>query len=424
MPIYKLPNIPGFLTFRVFFNARFYYPVFALMFLDFGLSLSEFSLSNLIWAAAIVSLEVPSGAMADVIGRRKLVVLASLLMIVEMAVLLIAKPEPGTTLLTLFCLNRFLSGAGEAMASGADEALAFDTLKESGLEDRWAEVLEWQTRLTSVAFFVAMLLGAAVYDPRVMNSAFELVGLQLELTAQDTLKLPLWLTLGNAFVALAAALSLKPLKSENKAEVQSTNPWKKVAQVGRSLLSRRNVLVVILTVVLFDMAARASLTMSSNTFSAYGIEAGWFGVISACFALLGFFISGPARRLVEKRSQGVVFSVLATLSVVGLAGQAWSTGIEGLFFLALLSTTMNLVGFCSSYYLNQLSESEERATLLSFKGLLSNIGFGTVSLYYAAVCSVWSTKESADYLLSLYSLLVYFLVCLILFGFVYRLTKR
>ena len=71
MPLYRLPNIPGFLAFRVFFNARFYYPVFALLFLDFGLTLSEFSISNLIWAVAIVTLEVPSGALADVVGRKK-----------------------------------------------------------------------------------------------------------------------------------------------------------------------------------------------------------------------------------------------------------------------------------------------------------------------------------------------------------------
>ena len=118
MPIYKLPNIPGFLLFRVFFNARFYYPVFALMFLQFGLTLSQFSLSNLIWAVAIVSLEVPSGALADVVGRKTLVVLAAFLMILEMVVLLVATPEPGPLLLALFCLNRFLSGAGAQRERG------------------------------------------------------------------------------------------------------------------------------------------------------------------------------------------------------------------------------------------------------------------------------------------------------------------
>lgn len=420
MPIYKLPNIPGFLLFRVFFNARFYYPVFALMFLQFGLTLSQFSLSNLIWAIAIVSLEVPSGALADVVGRKKLVVLAAVLMILEMVVLLLATPEPGPVLLALFCLNRFLSGAGEAMASGADEALAYDTLKEHDLEDRWGEVLEWLNRFSSLAFFLAMLLGAAVFDPELLNRVSSWFGIETNLAAADTLKLPLWLTLGNAVIALLAALSLTPLKAESQAPTNGERPWRKALEVGKSLLSRRNVLIVILAVVLFDQTARASMTMSSNTFAAYGIEPGWFGVISAGFALLGFFVAGPARRIAEERSQHFVFWLLVGLSLVGLVGQAWSRGLGGLLFLAVLTVVMNLLKFFASFFLNKLSESDERATLLSFKGLLTNVGFGLVSLYYAVVSGWVPTEEPADYLQSLYSLPIYFSLGVLLFLVVFR----
>ena len=38
------------------------------MFLDFGITVEEFALLNAVWAAAIVLLEVPSGALADLIG--------------------------------------------------------------------------------------------------------------------------------------------------------------------------------------------------------------------------------------------------------------------------------------------------------------------------------------------------------------------
>ena len=320
MPLYRLPNIPEFLAFRVFFNARFYYPVFALLFLDFGLTLSEFSISNLIWAVAIVTLEVPSGALADVVGRKKLVVLAAFLMILEMGVLLVAQPNSGTTLLLLFCANRFLSGAGEAMASGADEALAYDSLEEAGLSDRWSEVLEWQTKLSSIAFFIVMLVGAAVYDPQVLNTAASWLGWETDFTKADTLKLPIWLTFVNAWLAFGAALTLKPTLGE--AEKDGDNPWAKVAQVGRRLWGRHQILMVILAAVLFDQAARVSMTMSSKTFSAYGIGEVWFGVIGAAMALLGAFISKPARLLADSGTQRQVFWLLVVLSLVGLTGQA------------------------------------------------------------------------------------------------------
>ena len=63
-------NVRRFILFRVLFNARFYYPVFAILFLDLGLTPEQFALANTVWAVAIVLLEVPSGALADLVGRR------------------------------------------------------------------------------------------------------------------------------------------------------------------------------------------------------------------------------------------------------------------------------------------------------------------------------------------------------------------
>ena len=64
-------NIRRFIAFRALFNARFYYPVFAIIFLDFGLSLDQFALLNAIWALTIIIAEVPSGALSDLLGRKK-----------------------------------------------------------------------------------------------------------------------------------------------------------------------------------------------------------------------------------------------------------------------------------------------------------------------------------------------------------------
>ena len=63
-------NIPLFIAFRVLFNARWYYPVLAVLFIDFGLTIEQYALLNVAWAAAIVGLEVPSGALADQLGRK------------------------------------------------------------------------------------------------------------------------------------------------------------------------------------------------------------------------------------------------------------------------------------------------------------------------------------------------------------------
>ena len=130
-----------FVLFTTLYNARAYYPVLAVFFTDLGLSLEQFVLLNAVWAAAIVLLEVPSGALADVLGRKRLLVFSAALMVFEMAILLFAPKDGGMLLFCLCLLNRFLSGASEAAASGADEAIAYDSLPAEGRESAWDEVL-------------------------------------------------------------------------------------------------------------------------------------------------------------------------------------------------------------------------------------------------------------------------------------------
>ncbi|MCP4718434.1 MAG: MFS transporter, partial [Desulfobacteraceae bacterium] len=74
---FSIPNIRRYIAFKVMFNSRFYYPVFTILFLDFGLTVAQFAILNSVWAATIVLAEVPSGALADIIGRKRLLVFAT-----------------------------------------------------------------------------------------------------------------------------------------------------------------------------------------------------------------------------------------------------------------------------------------------------------------------------------------------------------
>lgn len=51
------------------------------------------------------------------------------------------------------------------------------------------------------------------------------------------------------------------------------------------------------------------------------------------------------------------------------------------------------LGFLMSRYLNRLADSSQRATVLSVKGLLFNIGYGTASLVFAGAVS-WQKREA------------------------------
>ena len=90
-----------FLWFRVLFSARFYYPVMAVLFLDLGLSATQYTLLNVAWAAASLLSDIPAGVLADRIGRKPLLVAAGCFMVAEMAILCVA-PRNGGMVLFLF----------------------------------------------------------------------------------------------------------------------------------------------------------------------------------------------------------------------------------------------------------------------------------------------------------------------------------
>ena len=170
-------NARTFILYRILFRARFYYPVFTLLFLDFGLSLSQFAILNSVWALTIVLFEIPLGGLADTIGRRKIVILSAILLNIELLVWLLAPVHGGDTLFMFFLVNRIISGLCEAASSGADEALVYNSLKKANLEDYWSSTLEKTQRYTSLYFMFVLFVGAMVYDPTVIGKVAEMVWL-------------------------------------------------------------------------------------------------------------------------------------------------------------------------------------------------------------------------------------------------------
>jgi MFS family permease len=219
-------NVRRFILFRMLFNARFYYPVFAVIFLDFGISLDQFALLNVIWAGTIILAEVPSGALSDLIGRKKLLVLTASLMVIEMAVWAFAPRGNPTLLFWLLAGNRVLSGLGEASASGSDEALVYESLEEAGQKDQWSKVLERVSKWQSVAFMIAMITGGLVYDSTLLS---RWVG--FEVPKEITLRIPLYLTFITSIFCLFNCLGFQ----ETKHRIMKKNAYPSAMRLNKPL---------------------------------------------------------------------------------------------------------------------------------------------------------------------------------------------
>ncbi len=380
---FALRNIRLFILFRCFFNARFYYPVFTILFLDYGLSLEQFSLLNTVWAITIVCTEVPSGALADILGRKYLIVTTALLMTLEMALLAFIPLGNATLVFWAFLLNRIFSGLAEAMASGADEAIAYDSLVEAGMKQQWPRVLSTQYRFQAVASVITLTLGALVYSSQAVNSVLRFLGREL-VSQQVTMRFPIYLTLVFALFALICALQMRETGKKEEAEKFSIiGATAKTVAAMRWIVKTPFALFIILFGMCCDHVLRLIATFTSQYFRAIDLPDASFGVIGAGMSLLGVVIPKIAEKMIRHNSPktNVLWMVaLVLLSLFGLAGffHWW-----GIFFVGVTFSTMTFISFFSSSYLNAITDSHQRATVLSFKGLAFNLAYGVIGFLFA-----------------------------------------
>jgi len=401
---FSIRNVRLFIAFRVFFNARFYYPVFTILFLDFGLTLDQFALLNAAWAAAIVLLEVPSGALADTIGRRKLLIVTGVLMVIEIALLCFVPIGNAALLFAVFILNRILSGAAEAAASGADEAIAYDSLKKEGDARDWPRVLEKQMRMQSIAYIGAMSLGAAVYDPALMQRLMNLLGLDINLTQDITLRFPLYLTFIMAIMTLLITLRLEEVNSPTEpdcrpAEACAPTIWqafKLTLQAGGWIINTPFALVIILAGLMFDNCLRMVGTMNSQYYRLIGLPEASFGLIGSGLAVLGLIIPRLANKMVNRHTPAYNLGVMTVVSILGLIGMTFFFPFIGVAPVALLVVVMYMGRFFQSHYLNRITASHQRATVLSFKGLSFNLAYGVIGVLYALLLAALRPQIAAS----------------------------
>ena len=312
-------------------------------------------------------------------------------MVIEIALLcFVPLGKPGL-LFAIFLINRILSGAAEAAASGADEAIAYDTLKKDGDVRDWPRVLEKQMRMQSIAYIGAMSLGAAVYDPELMQRLVNALGLNVHLTQDITLRFPLYLTFMMAIMTLLTTLRLQEERPTTKPECDPSEncgksiiqAFKLTLQAGGWILKTPFALVIILAGLMFDNCIRMVVTLGSQYYRLINLPEASFGLIGSGFAMLGLVIPWLAYKLVNRHSPDYNLAVMAIVSIIGLIGITFFWPIIGLLPVALLSVVMYMGRFFQSHYLNRITASHQRATVLSFKGLSFNLAYGLIGVLYS-----------------------------------------
>lgn len=143
---------------------------------------------------------------------------------------------------------------------------------------------------------------------------------------------------------------------------------------------------------LFDGIIRMVITLSSQYYRMIHLPEALFGLIGSMVAMLGFIVPGIARKIAEQNRPSRGLWITAVLAFSGLTAMSFFWPRVGLLPALVTFSAMYFNGFFVSFYVNREADSEQRATVLSFKGLSYNLSYGILGMGYALLLK---TKKQA-----------------------------
>jgi MFS family permease len=136
-------------------NQRYFEPFFLLVFLDKGLSFVEIGLLVSIREGAVIVMEVPSGALADMYGRRRSMILSFSAYCVSFLVF------AAVDAFALLAVAMVLFGVGEAFRTGTHKAMIFSWLRAQGRQNERTKVYGYTRSWSKFGSALSSVLAAA-----------------------------------------------------------------------------------------------------------------------------------------------------------------------------------------------------------------------------------------------------------------------
>ncbi|MCO1594351.1 MFS transporter [Micromonospora sp. RHAY321] len=341
------------------------YPVYALLFADTGLSVGQISSLFVIWSAAGILFEVPSGAWADAVSRRLLLCLAPLVTAAGYAVWVLYPSYPA------FAVGFLLWGAGGSLVSGALEALVWTELDRLGAAGRYARVLG-RARTAGV---LGVLAAGVLAGPVLAAGGYPALG------AASVLACLLAAAVAARFPEHRRSPALAGQRDEEDADLGWWDSLRAgVAQVRTRPPVRAAVLMV--AVVAADWGALDEYTplLARDT----GVAA---QVVPLLLLLLwaGVTVGGLLAPAGE-RLRGRGYAALLGLVAVALAGGALTAHPAGFVLLAVGFGAAQLATVLADARLQARITGSSRATVTSLAGMATDVliiatyaGYGLVA---------------------------------------------
>jgi MFS family permease len=338
-------NVKRMYVWRALTMMHFFAGALVPFFTDWGgLTLTQLFLLQAWFFLWIFLLEIPTGAIADKFGRKTSLICANVCLLAATTLYATGKGMPR------FLLTEFIWALSAALASGADEAMVYDSLKAAGEESRSKEALARLASFDIGAIAVAAPIGSLM-------------------AARWGLVFPMAAMLVPFGLGLLVCLSLREPPT---GEEGPKPPYREVLSRGvRYFAAHRALRALAFDSVTIWMLSFMTVWLFQPRLKELGVGVAAYGFVTAAMTLAQIAIlSSPGR--VERLFGGTRRYL------------TWSAVIPGLAYLLLPCATSPLAacalfvmisGFglsrsvVISNYMNKHIDSAKRATVLSTVGM-------------------------------------------------------
>ncbi|HWQ09646.1 MAG TPA: MFS transporter [Holophaga sp.] len=342
-------NISKSYAYSFLFSLAFTEAIWMLYLAYRGMSLVQIGLLESIFHLTSLAMEVPTGILADRLGRRTSRVLSRAVALVASVLMILGRTFPG------FAIAFVLSALSYNLESGAGDALVYDSLVDAGREQDYMKV---KGRL-EIAFQGARGL-ALVAGGFLATISYELA---------------YGLTAAVHGLAMVTALTFVEPRA-GKADRKAGTGWlpalaahcRESLQVFRA---NRRILSHILFIETFSLFYATLYFYFQNFLKAQGYRESGIGVILALSATGGVLAATQTHRIEQGLGRLWLVRLAPAAAIAAFAGIAF-TRLEPVF-MVLLAMIEGMLFVSFSDYINRMIPSGSRATLLSLQAMVYSV---------------------------------------------------
>lgn len=309
-----------------------------------GLQLKWILAMDLPFWLLVAFLNAPLGALADHIGRKRILAAGALAFSVTIL------GFGYTSNYWLLFLDYVVWAFAMALRSGADQALAYDSLKEAGEESRF----RW---VAGRGFATALTAGLA----GVIFGGFVAEATSLAFTVKVSALFPL--------MAMVAVLFMR----EPHVPHAERHYWQDLRSGMTFAWAHPQVRYALLLGSVMLTAGFVPVVLVQPFLIEYDVATGLYGIYQAPLRIVSVLAAMVAFRLATRAGVSKVFIASGAAMVVAYSGIALIDARAAFAFFALPSLIQGLFRPTLDSYVNERTPSERRATVLSVLSLLFSL---------------------------------------------------